>query len=119
MNVEAIANTVIRNPPPTEAPLRAPQREHQPVELRADAQANEPPEVDRAELAQALDGVNSFLASGNNHIQFALHEGSGKMMVEVIDNATEEIIKTFPSKELLDLASKIGELLGTLMDRKG
>ncbi len=119
MNAEAIANTVIRNPPPTQAPLREPQREPKPVEVRADAQASEPPEIDRTELAQALEGVNSFLASGSNHIQFALHEGSGKMMVSVIDNTTDEVIKTFPSKELLDLASKIGELVGTLMDRKG
>jgi flagellar protein FlaG len=119
MNVEAIANTVIRNPPATQAPLREPQRGQQPVEVQAEVPAGERPEVDRAELAQALDGVNSFLASGNNHIQFALHEGSGQMIVEVIDNTTDEVIKTFPSKELLDLASKIGELLGTLLDEKG
>ncbi len=119
MNVEAVANMVIRNPPPTEAPLREPQREPKPEEMRADAQANEPLEIDRDELAQALEGVNSFLATGSNHIQFALHEGAGQMMVSVIDDTTNEVIKTFPSKELLDLASKIDELVGTLMDRKG
>ena len=117
MNVQAIANTAIRSSPTTEAPLREPRAEPKPVEVKA--APSEPAEIDRTALAQALDGVNSFLASGNNHIQFAMHEGSGKMIVEVIDNTTDEVIKTFPSRELLDLASKIGELLGTLMDEKG
>ena len=120
MNIEAIATTAIRSSPATEALQREPPREAPLVEVKpAAATSPEPPEIDRAQMAQVVDGMNSFLAAGSNHIQFALHEASGKMMVSVIDDTTKEVIRSFPSKELLDLASKIGELVGTLMDKKG
>jgi flagellar protein FlaG len=70
-------------------------------------------------VARAVDEVNAFLSSSNSHVQFQVHEASQRMMVEVIDDKTQEVVKTIPAKELLDLAAKIGELVGTLLDRRG
>lgn len=121
MNVQAAVDTAIRGSPETAAaplktqpvrpaPKAAPDGQEQPA-----AQTEPRPE----EVAQAMNGVNGFLASGHSHIQFALHEKAERMMVEVIDNETQEVIKTIPSKELLDLAARIGELVGTTLDRRG
>jgi flagellar protein FlaG len=76
----------------------------------------EPP---RAALEKAAEGVNAFLKSSGSHVQFALHEGTKKVMVEVVDNDTEEVVRTIPSKELLDLADRIGEMVGLFLDKKG
>jgi flagellar protein FlaG len=73
-----------------------------------------PPELVR----MAAEGVNAFLRLNGTHIQFAMHEKAKELMVEVIDDATNEVIKTIPPKELLDLAAKIGELVGALLDRR-
>jgi uncharacterized FlaG/YvyC family protein len=118
MNVQAISDLAVGG-----GPGRAQPREPTPLRPVADAalsgQGNPAPEPHKAEVAQALDGVNAFLASSGSHIQFSVHEASKQMMVSVIDNDTQEVIKTIPSKELLDLAAKISELVGMLLDRKG
>lgn len=77
---------------------------------------NEPP---LPTVERAAEGVNAFLKSNGSHIQFAVHEGTNRMMVEVIDDTTKEVIRTIPSKEVLDLAAKIDEMVGLLLDKKG
>lgn len=120
MNVQAISDVAVRG-----APGRAPPAEFQPLRPAGGGQSaatqqpaaeTEPP---REAVAQAVGEVNAFLASSNSHVQFQVHEASQRMMVEVIDDKTQEVVKTIPSKELLDLAAKIGELVGTLIDRRG
>ncbi|MEW6490596.1 MAG: flagellar protein FlaG [Thermodesulfobacteriota bacterium] len=120
MNVQAISDVAVRG-----VPGRAPPAELQPLrpagggESAVAHKAAPVPEPSREAVAQAVDGVNAFLASSNSHVQFQIHEASQRMMVEVIDDTTREVVKTIPSKELLDLAAKIGELVGTLLDRRG
>ena len=42
-----------------------------------------------------------------------------RVMLEVKDNRTGEVIRTIPSKELLDLSARIGEMVGVFLDKKG
>jgi flagellar protein FlaG len=70
-------------------------------------------------VEEVTEGVNSFLQSSGSHIRFAVHDKAKELMVQVIDDRTEEVIRTIPPKELLDLAAKIGELVGALLDRRG
>ena len=119
MNLQAISDLAIRGSPGRAQPV-----EPMPLRPLADAalpgRDNAAPEPFEAKVTQqALDGVNAFLASSGSHIQFAVHEASKQMMVTVIDNDTQEVIKTIPSKELLDLMAKISEMVGVLMDKKG
>lgn len=121
MNIEAVADMAIRGSPRAEpaAPPAAimtrdsTQRRQSPAEP-----APEPSEIGQRETEQVVDGINAFLRSGDSHIQFALHEKSNRLMVEVINNKTQEVVRTFPPKELLDLAAKIDEMVGTIIDRK-
>lgn len=80
--------------------------------------ANETPN-DPAEVKQAADGVNAFLKSSGSRVQFEYNADVKQMTVEVIDNSTQQVIRTIPSKELLDLAAKIGEMVGILLDKTG
>lgn len=82
-------------------------------------QIAEETEADPEKIAQAVNGVNDLLSSNNaNHIKFSMHEETNRIMVQVIDEATQEVIKTIPSEELLDLAATIGDLVGTLIDER-
>jgi flagellar protein FlaG len=120
MNVQAISDVAVRGVPGRALPAEAPPA--RPASGGESAAAQQPaavPEPPREAVAQAVDEVNAFLASSNSHVQFQIHEASQRMMVEVIDDRTHEVVKTIPAKELLDLAAKIGELVGTLLDRRG
>lgn len=121
--IVAAADMNIRGSPERPAPLPAatparPAAEAAPA-APAPLLASEPPSVSPEDVAKAAEGVNAFLRSSGSHVQFAVHEATKRMMVEVIDDATQEVIRTIPSKELLDLAARIGEMVGTLLDTKG
>lgn len=70
------------------------------------------------ELKKVAEGVNTVLENSGSHVRFMPHEKSGQMMVEILDNRTDEVIRTIPSKELLDLAARIGEMIGVILDKK-
>ncbi|NLM46517.1 MAG: flagellar protein FlaG [Firmicutes bacterium] len=62
--------------------------------------------------------VNKTTEAFNIGIRFKLHEGAGRLMLEVIDLETNEVIKEIPPKKLLDLAAGIREMIGLLLDEK-
>ncbi|MBI5443904.1 MAG: flagellar protein FlaG, partial [Deltaproteobacteria bacterium] len=77
------------------------------------------PKPSTEQVRQAMEGVNAFLKANGTHVQFAMHQETKRMMVEVMDDATGEVLRTIPSKELLDLSARIGEMVGVLLDKKG
>jgi flagellar protein FlaG len=88
-----------------------------PVQPTASVQTREEGES-RKELGKVAEGVNAVLENSGSHVRFVLHERAKQMMVQIRDNTTDEVIRTIPSKELLDLAAKIGEMIGVLVDKK-
>jgi flagellar protein FlaG len=84
-------------------------------------QAPPPPkdvQSSRKELDQAVKAVNDFVQSANNSLQFSVDEGSGKTVVKVIDIATKEVIKQFPSEEMLAIAKALDGIKGLLVHQK-
>lgn len=124
MHIEPLTDLAIRGssrPQAAGVPPLAPLREVFPAgELVAEPHSSSADDsrMGEHETEQAVERMNAFLRSGDSHIQFALHEKSKQMMVEVINNETQEVVRTFPPKELLDLAAKIGDMVGALVDKK-
>lgn len=119
--IAAVTDIQIRGSPPSN-PVGAPAQPVRPAPQGADSGPSKPTteqEPPRHTVEQAADGVNSFLKSSGSHVQFALHKGSDQLLVEVIDDKTDQVIRTIPSKELLDLAERIGEMVGMFLDKKG
>jgi len=119
MNMQAITELTIRGSPQSGGAQNEAIHKAQEGVAQRVAEAREEREPSPEEVTQAVEAMNGFLKANNSHIQFALHEKLKQLMVEVVDNRTQEVIKTFPPKELLDLAAKIGEMVGALLDRKG
>lgn len=51
-------------------------------------------------------------------LSFALHEGSDRMMVRVMDVETGEVVREIPPQELLDTVARIMQFVGLLLDRR-
>lgn len=101
---------------------------HEPKAVSPEAKANTAAETRKAiegrsekeirdDIPKIIEGMNAVLAGSGNHIRFVEHRESARMMVEILDNKTEEVLRTIPDKELLDLAARINEMLGVLVDR--
>jgi flagellar protein FlaG len=72
-------------------------------------------EASRQELEEAVKQVNDFLKPINDSIQFNLDDDTGKTIVKVIDLATKDVIRQFPSEEMLSIAKAIDKMKGLLV----
>lgn len=72
----------------------------------------------RDDLQKAIDDTNRILFDRNDRFEFKIHEGTNRMIVKLVDNETDEIIKEIPSEKILDLVASIWDLVGILVDEK-
>ncbi len=74
----------------------------------------------KEEVHQAIEVANDIMNLSNFHLEFQLHEDSGRFQVRVIDNQTKETIKEIPPEYMLDLSARLREMinqaLGLLVD---
>ena len=70
------------------------------------------------EVKNAVKKINKFLDGDGTHVQYEKHDVLNEMIVRVIDNNTNEVIKEIPSKKILDMVAKMCEMAGVLVDKK-
>lgn len=89
-----------------------------PVQTEQSVSQTQKTEANRQELEDAVKQVNDFLKPINNAIQFNLDDDTGKTIVKVIDLATKEVIRQFPSEDMLSIAKAIDKMKGLLVQQK-
>lgn len=89
-----------------------------PVQTEQAVSQTEKIEASRKELEDAVKAANDFLKPINNSIQFNLDDDTGKTIVKVIDLATKDVIRQFPSEEMLSIAKAIDKMKGLLVQQK-
>lgn len=95
--------------------------ETSPATLTVTAQALQPGKEtppSKDELDKAVKDLNDFVGAVNTDLRFSVDEESGKTVVKVIDEATKEVIKQFPSKEALAIAKALDSIKGLLVQQK-
>jgi len=60
-------------------------------------------------LKSAVAQINEHMQNVERSLQFTIDDDSGKEVVTVLDKKTEEIIRQFPSEEVLVIARQIAE----------
>ena len=73
----------------------------------------------REHLEEAIIEANEAIFRGDDHFEFRIHEKTGRYMVKLVDNETDEIIREIPPEKILDLVASIWELVGILVDERG
>lgn len=95
-------------------------REKKPVEAIKERQSEDSgSNFSREELEEALKSTNKMIFKDDNRFEFKIHERTKRMMVKLVDNDTNEIIKEIPSEKILDLVASIWDLVGILVDERG
>ncbi len=74
---------------------------------------------DKKELSNALGEMNKILFGETSKFEFKVHEGTGRMLVKLLDKETNEVIREIPSEKILDLIANIWEMVGILVDERG
>ncbi|MDF1588151.1 MAG: flagellar protein FlaG [Gammaproteobacteria bacterium] len=69
--------------------------------------------VSQDETAQNLQGavsqINDYVQNLQRSLLFTVDEASGKDVVTVLDSETEEVIRQYPSDEILAIARRLAE----------
>ena len=73
----------------------------------------------RQELTELAAKLNEEIAPLSNDIRFGFSDEIGQMLVNVVDANTGEVIRQFPTKEAIEIMTKMKELIGMLFDKKG
>ena len=77
-------------------------------------------EYTKEEVERAVSSTNKFLTDERKtQYQFEVHEGTGRVMVNLIDTETKEVLKEIPPEKILDLVANIWERIGILVDERG
>jgi flagellar protein FlaG len=58
-------------------------------------------------VAGAIQHIKDFLADSQRQLQFQVDEGSGRTVVRVVDPGSGDVIRQFPSEELLQVAATL------------
>lgn len=74
--------------------------------------------VDPAYLKQATEQLNRAIKLMGNNLQFTIDEDTGINVVKVVDTETKEVIRQFPSEEILAIARAFDKLQGMLVRDK-
>lgn len=62
--------------------------------------------------------MNELMQSFNAKIHFQIHDKTQELMVQVVDESTNTVIKEFPPHQLLDTIAAIRDRIGVLLDKR-
>jgi len=74
--------------------------------------------VNQKELEKTIVNINKMIESMDTSLQFYIHKDSGRIAVKVINNKSKEVILEIPSEEILNLAAKLNDTTGLIIDKK-
>lgn len=68
---------------------------------------NLPSEIDSPRLKDAVDKLNQKAKETNYDVQFAVYKDTNRIIVQVVDKTTKEVVSTFPPKQILEMARMV------------
>jgi len=72
-----------------------------------------------AQLESALNDANKVFEQSNRSLEFSVDTDTKRSIVKLIDTETGDLIRQFPSEEMLAIASAIGQFQqGVLLNQK-
>lgn len=116
--VDSVDLAAMRQAPPSAPVIHAPtvtpaQRATQDNPVFAPAQP-----VTQAAVAAAVQSANAYVQSVASSLQFSLDQDSGRTVVKMVDTETEEVLRQFPSEEMLAISKSIDRMQGLLINRE-
>jgi flagellar protein FlaG len=87
------------------------------IEPQKAVDRGEASEETQKKIERIAEAMNSFVKSTQRDLDITVHKETGRMVVKVLSHETGEVIREIPPEELLDLASKMEEMAGALLNK--
>ena len=75
-------------------------------------------EITESVISRYVDNVNEALAPSFFRLNFGVHEPTNRVMVQVVDAHTDEVLREIPPESRLDILARIQEFAGLLFDEQ-
>jgi flagellar protein FlaG len=62
--------------------------------------------------------LNKTVEIFDKKLHFEIHEETDRIMVQIIETETEEVVGEIPPEKVLDLVARIEEMIGLMVDKK-
>jgi len=72
----------------------------------------------KQEVEKWASSINDFLKSNNMSLRFQVVDETDQIVVKIVNNDTGETIRQIPSEELVELAERMRDAAGLLVDKK-
>ena len=72
----------------------------------------------RPALRRAVESINRRLEQSVNNLRFSVDDDTGKVVVKVLDTATDQVIRQIPSEEALAISRSLEKLQGLLLNQQ-
>lgn len=73
---------------------------------------------DKVHINEAMEKLKHTGEIFNRRLDFRIHEETHRVVVKVIDTETDKVIKEIPPEQILQLAARIQEMIGLLVDEE-
>ncbi len=80
--------------------------------------ADEKTSIDEGKILETIEKANDAKVFQRTKLKFSIHDETKEIMVKVIDEKTDEIIREIPPEKILDMVGHMWELAGILVDKK-
>ncbi|UCV04571.1 flagellar protein FlaG [Dechloromonas denitrificans] len=123
MNVQPLVSSDV-SPANTAAQKQvraAPRAENQSsasVAENKDVGVNSQSTSDASSVKEAVARIADFVAQTSSEISFSIDEKTGLNVVKVIDSSTNDVIRQFPSEEVIAIAQALDKLQGLFLRDK-
>jgi flagellar protein FlaG len=75
-------------------------------------------QLPKEQLEVLAEKLQDFVGSLNKGLEFSVHEDSGRDVIKVIDRDTKEVVRQYPSEEVLELVAKLSDAAGNFINSK-
>ncbi len=110
-NVALLASSVERNRSSNSTEKVAVERQTFAVEVTAVETQEVEVELSQEALEKVVSQLNAYIQNTQRDMNFSVDEVTGRVVVKVIDSATEEVIRQIPSEEMLAISRHLLESL--------
>jgi flagellar protein FlaG len=70
------------------------------------------------QLKKVAQQLQDFVGEMNQGLEFSVDKDSGRDVIKVIDKSSGDLIKQYPSEEVLTLVAKLSDMVGGFIDAK-
>jgi len=70
------------------------------------------------QLEKVAQQLQDFVGEMNRGLEFSVDKDSGRDVIKVIDKASGDLVKQYPSEEVLTLVAKLSDMVGGFVDAK-